>query len=76
MAEAFRFNWHKHQMDDIHAYLDKQHIPRNANDGNEDYALLYRIKLLEQKYLKSLSEIETYYMKNECSCRLAVKSPS
>lgn len=45
----------------IHDYLDGLDIPRS--DGGGEYSLLYRVKLLDNHYLKCLSEIENYYLR-------------
>ena len=60
---ALRKNEFERQVNAVHEYLDKHAIPREDSVGS--FTIIHRIKLLEQKYLKSLSEIESYYIQNK-----------
>ena len=46
----------------VHMYLDDLNIPRK--DEKDTYSLVGRIKQLEKKYLKEMSEVEDYYLKD------------
>ncbi len=58
--EEERLLKYKDQIQDVHEYLG---IP-NGDDVCK-YTPYYRIKLLEKHYLKSLSEIENYYLRKQ-----------
>lgn len=45
----------------VNMYLDDLKIPRKSQDDKE-YSIVGRIKQLEKKYLKQLSEVENYYL--------------
>lgn len=45
----------------VHKYLDELLIPR-ADNKQEIYSIVGRIKQLELKYSYQLSDLETYYL--------------
>ena len=47
----------------VQKYLDDLELPRTDKDGKE-YSIVGRIKKLEERYLKQMSEIETKYGNN------------
>ena len=50
----------------VNMYLDDLNIPRKSEDGQE-YSIVGRIKQLEKKYLKQMSDVESHYLsKKEC----------
>lgn len=50
-------NYYKEEVECAHMYLDNLNIPRE-----DDFSLVGRIKQLEKKYLKEMSEVENYYL--------------
>jgi len=56
-------NTYEAEVKKAHEHLDKKHIPQGDSAGS--FTLLYRIKLLEQNYLMSLSEVENYYLRKK-----------
>lgn len=44
-------------------HLDTLGIPRADDRGNQ-YSIVGRVKLLEKQHLKTLSELESHYLKN------------
>ena len=50
----------------VHTYLDELEIPSVDKDSKE-YSIVGRIKTLEARYLKQLSETETFNLKNDFS---------
>jgi len=48
----------------VHKYLDDLELPR-TDDKDELYSIVGRIKRLEAKYLKQLSDLETMYLRSE-----------
>lgn len=44
----------------VHMYLDDLKIPRE--DTKDTFSLVGRIKQLEKRYLKEMSELEEYYL--------------
>lgn len=49
----------------VHMYLDKLNIPRE--DDKDTFSLVGRIKQLEKKHLKEMSEVEDYYLSKDKS---------
>jgi len=47
----------------VHKYLDDLELPRADKDGKE-YSIVGRIKRLEERYLKQMSDLETYLSGN------------
>ncbi len=45
----------------VHQYLDDLELPRVDKDGGE-YSIVGRIKRLEERYMKQLSDLETMYL--------------
>jgi len=45
----------------VNMYLDDLNIPRKSEDG-KGYSIVGRIKQLEKRYLKELSEVENHYL--------------
>ena len=50
----------------VHKYLDDLELPRNDKDGKE-YSIVGRIKRLEERYLKQMSELEAMYLSGNCT---------
>lgn len=50
----------------VHKYLDDLELPRNDNK-DEVYSIVGRIKQLEKRYLKQMSNIETMYLNDKTS---------
>ena len=50
----------------VHKYLDDLELPRVDKDGKE-YSIVGRIKRLEERYLKEMSELETMYLSGNCT---------
>lgn len=50
-------NYYKEEVECVHMYLDNLNIPRE--DG---FSLVGRIKQLENRYLKQMSEVENHYL--------------
>lgn len=48
----------------VHKYLDDINIPRNDGDGKQ-YSIVGRIKMLQENYLKQMSDLETTYLNND-----------
>lgn len=63
VAEENEFYYYKEEVECVHMYLDDLNIPREY--GKETYSLVGRIKQLEKRYLKEMSEVENYYLKIE-----------
>jgi hypothetical protein len=45
----------------VHLYLDDLELPRHSKD-NKQYSIVGRIKQLQKRYLKELSEVENHYL--------------
>lgn len=50
----------------VHKYLDDLGLPRADKDGKE-YSIVGRIKRLEERYLKQMSELETMHFSGNCT---------
>ena len=50
----------------VHKYLDDLELPRTDKD-NKEYSIVGRIKRLEERYLKQLSELETKCLSGNCT---------
>jgi hypothetical protein len=50
------------ELECIHQYLDDLKIEREDSKGNV-YSIVGRIKRLEIKYLKELSDLESFYLR-------------
>lgn len=53
-------NYYEEEVECAHMYLDNLNIPRE--DDKDTFSLVGRIKQLEKKYLKEMSEVENYYL--------------
>jgi len=53
-------NYYEEEVECVHMYLDSLNIPRE--DDKDTFSLVGRIKQLEKKYLKEMSEVENYYL--------------
>lgn len=53
-------NYYEEEVECANMYLDDLGIPRD--DDKDFFSLVGRIKQLEKKYLKQLSEVEDYYL--------------
>jgi len=51
-------------LESVHMYMDSQNIPRKDGRG-EVYSIVGRIKQMEKRFFRTLSELETSYMKME-----------
>jgi hypothetical protein len=49
----------------VHKYLDDLELPRVDKDSKE-YSIVGRIKRLEERYLKQMSDLETMYLSGNC----------
>ena len=56
-------NYYKEEIECVHMYLDDLGIPRE--DYKDVFSLVGRIKQLEKRYLKQMSEVENYYLNGE-----------
>lgn len=54
-------NYYEEEVECVHMYLDNLNIPRE--DDKDTFSLVGRIKQLEKKYLKEMSEVENFYLK-------------
>jgi len=54
----------KEDLESVHMYLDTQNIPRE-DDNSEAYSIVGRIKHTERRFFRTLSEIESSYLKME-----------
>ena len=52
--------YYKEEVACVHMYLDDLKIPRE--DDKDVFSLVGRIKQLEKRYLKQMSEVESYYL--------------
>jgi hypothetical protein len=52
----------KEDLEVVHMYLDAQNIPRE-DDNSEAYSIVGRIKHTERRFFKTLSEVESSYLK-------------
>ena len=50
----------------VHKYLDDLELPRVDKD-NQEYSIVGRIKRLEERYLKQMSDLETMYLSGNCT---------
>jgi predicted HAD superfamily phosphohydrolase len=53
-------DYYKEELECAHMYLDDLKIPRE--DDKDLFSLVGRIKQLEKRYLKQMSDIEEYYL--------------
>jgi len=53
--------YYEEEVECVHMYLDNLNIPRE--DDKDTFSLVGRIKQLEKKYLKEMSEVENYYLR-------------
>lgn len=53
-------NYYEEETECAHLYLDDLGIPRE--DSKDIFSLVGRIKELEKRYLKQMSEVEEYYL--------------
>lgn len=53
-------NYYKEEVECAHMYLDNLNIPRE--DDKDVFSLVGRIKQLENRYLKQMSEVENHYL--------------
>lgn len=53
-------NYYEEETECAHLYLDDLEIPRE--DSKDTFSLVGRIKELEKRYLKQMSELEDYYL--------------
>jgi hypothetical protein len=53
-------DFYKEEAECAHMYLDDLKIPRE--DNKDVFSLVGRIKELEKRYLKQMSETEDYYL--------------
>ena len=53
-------NYYEEEIECVHMYLDDLKIPRE--DDKDILSLVGRIKQLEKRYLKQMSEVERYYL--------------
>ena len=53
-------NYYEEEVECVHMYLDDLKIPRE--DDKDVFSLVGRIKQLEKRYLKQMSEVESYYL--------------
>jgi hypothetical protein len=53
-------DYYKEEVECAHMYLDDLKIPRE--DDKDLFSLVGRIKELEKRYLKQMSETEDYYL--------------
>ena len=51
-------------LESVHMYLDTQGVPRKDETG-EVYSIVGRIKQIEKRFFRTLSEIESSYLKME-----------
>ena len=56
-------NKYSEESECVNMYLDDLKIQRKSEDGQE-YSIVGRIKQLEKRYLKEMSEVENYYLQN------------
>ncbi len=54
-------DYYKEEVECAHIYLDDLSISRE--DNRDVFSLVGRIKQLEKRYLKEMSELETFYLK-------------
>ena len=52
-------DFYREEVECAHMYLDDLNIPRE--DSKDVFSLVGRIKQLEKRYLKQMSELENYY---------------
>jgi hypothetical protein len=50
----------------VHKYLDDLELPRVDKD-NKEFSIVGRIKRLEERYLKQMSDLETMYLSGNCT---------
>ena len=50
----------------VHKYLDDLELPRN-DKNNQEYSIVGRIKSLEKRYFKNMSELESMYLSVNCT---------
>lgn len=58
----------REDLDCVHMYLDKLSIPRTDTKG-ETYSIVGRIKRLEERYVREMSELESTYLSGERKCK-------